>query len=147
MLRKSISFVIFLTHSEGPQRLEVSVPQGSTVMLLRREDIRGEQIDGETIEGAQSLLIEEKSKHRGSFVINKSNEGILAKWTVCSPVHGSEFSFLFFLKSSSVCKHGVFMTHCLNYEVLCLLNSLSISQTFLFDFGQNSEHHSLVYTI
>lgn len=39
------------------------------------------------------------------------------------------------------------MTHCLNYEVLCLLlNCLSTPQTILFDFGQNLEHHSLVYT-
>lgn len=69
MIKKSISFVIFLTHSEAPQRLEVSVPQGSTAMLLGREDICGEQVAGETIKDAQLLLIEEKSEHRGSFVI------------------------------------------------------------------------------
>lgn len=59
-IRKSISLVIFLTDSEVPQRLEVSVPQASTAMLLGKKVICGEQIAAEMLEDAQLLLTEEK---------------------------------------------------------------------------------------
>lgn len=69
MIRKSIFYAIFLTHSEVSQRLEISIPQESTAMLLGREGICRKQIAGQMLQNAQLLLIEEKSVHRGSFVI------------------------------------------------------------------------------
>lgn len=72
----------------------------------------------------------------------------MVKWTLSKSVHGAEFSPIFYQKTVCVYKHGAFKPHCLNYEAVSpLLKSLNISQTILFDFGQNSKQDILVYKI